>query len=248
MHSNLPGGQRPSRLARPPGSQYADRTRFSSAGLLRRGHPIMTMRSDASRAFGPARPGMYGPVGGVPSSPGMVIKPETAEDGELTRQAFLAFWKGRHKAGLNFGDCFCYSLAKATGEPLVFKRPILARPISLAAQQSFSEKLERAIQIERATLTLPRLLSERRQSVRWPPTLCRMPNQRAFSTSRSSERRRFHALIVSQLLPFCLQTVLDDKLEAKPTQANEREREQAVAVPFEAESWRGRVWSQLLAL
>lgn len=26
-----------------------------------------------------------------------------------------------HKAGLNFGDCFSYALAKATGEPLLFK-------------------------------------------------------------------------------------------------------------------------------
>ena len=31
------------------------------------------------------------------------------------------FGKGRHPAGLNFGDCFAYALAKATGEPLLFK-------------------------------------------------------------------------------------------------------------------------------
>ena len=28
--------------------------------------------------------------------------------------------KGRHPAGLNFGDCFAYALAKHTGEPLLF--------------------------------------------------------------------------------------------------------------------------------
>ena len=28
---------------------------------------------------------------------------------------------GRHKAGLNFGDCFAYALARETGEPLLFK-------------------------------------------------------------------------------------------------------------------------------
>jgi len=31
------------------------------------------------------------------------------------------FGKGRHPAGLNFGDCFAYALAKASGEPLLFK-------------------------------------------------------------------------------------------------------------------------------
>jgi ribonuclease VapC len=39
----------------------------------------------------------------------------------MARQAFLDFGKGRHKAGLNYGDCFSYALAKATDEPLLFK-------------------------------------------------------------------------------------------------------------------------------
>ncbi|HEY6414302.1 MAG TPA: type II toxin-antitoxin system VapC family toxin [Edaphobacter sp.] len=39
----------------------------------------------------------------------------------LAREAFQRFGKGRHKAGLNFGDCFSYALAKQTGEPLLFK-------------------------------------------------------------------------------------------------------------------------------
>ncbi|MBS7701577.1 MULTISPECIES: type II toxin-antitoxin system VapC family toxin [unclassified Chelatococcus] len=52
---------------------------------------------------------------------GITIEPVTLEHGELARQAFLDFGKGRHKAGLNYGDCFSYALAKATGEPLLFK-------------------------------------------------------------------------------------------------------------------------------
>jgi ribonuclease VapC len=52
---------------------------------------------------------------------GIVIEPVTLEHGELARQAFLDFGKGRHKAGLNFGDCFAYALAKAFGEPLLYK-------------------------------------------------------------------------------------------------------------------------------
>ncbi len=52
---------------------------------------------------------------------GIAIEPVTVEHGRLARQAFLDYGKGRHKAGLNFGDCFSYALAKATGEPLLFK-------------------------------------------------------------------------------------------------------------------------------
>jgi ribonuclease VapC len=52
---------------------------------------------------------------------GIVIEPVTVDHGELARQAFLDFGKGRHEAGLNFGDCFSYALAKAAGEALLFK-------------------------------------------------------------------------------------------------------------------------------
>ena len=40
---------------------------------------------------------------------------------DIATDAFRRFGKGRHPAGLNFGDCFAYALAKATGEPLLFK-------------------------------------------------------------------------------------------------------------------------------
>jgi len=52
---------------------------------------------------------------------GIIIEPVTLGQGELARQAFLDFGKGRHKAGLNYGDCFAYALSKASGEPLLFK-------------------------------------------------------------------------------------------------------------------------------
>ena len=52
---------------------------------------------------------------------GITVEPVTVEQGELARQAFLDFGKGRHRAGLNYGDCFAHALAKATGEPLLFK-------------------------------------------------------------------------------------------------------------------------------
>lgn len=52
---------------------------------------------------------------------GIEIRPVTEDQAHLARQAYSDFGKGRHPAGLNFGDCFSYALAKATGEPLLFK-------------------------------------------------------------------------------------------------------------------------------
>jgi ribonuclease VapC len=49
------------------------------------------------------------------------IEPVTAEQAVLAREGFSDYGKGRHPASLNFGDCFSYALAKATGEPLLFK-------------------------------------------------------------------------------------------------------------------------------
>jgi ribonuclease VapC len=37
------------------------------------------------------------------------------------RAAFRRYGKGRHPAGLNFGDCASYALAQFTNEPLLFK-------------------------------------------------------------------------------------------------------------------------------
>lgn len=51
----------------------------------------------------------------------VTVEPVTLEQGRLARQAFLHYGKGRHPAGLNFGDCFAYALARATGQPLLFK-------------------------------------------------------------------------------------------------------------------------------
>jgi ribonuclease VapC len=33
---------------------------------------------------------------------------------------YVRYGKGRHKAALNLGDCFSYSTAKVSGEPLLF--------------------------------------------------------------------------------------------------------------------------------
>lgn len=51
----------------------------------------------------------------------ILIEPFTTEQAYAARKAFNEYGKGRHAAGLNFGDCFAYALAKITGEPLLFK-------------------------------------------------------------------------------------------------------------------------------
>jgi len=46
----------------------------------------------------------------------------TAAQARIAREAYRDFGKGSgHAAGLNFGDCFAYALARATGDPLLFK-------------------------------------------------------------------------------------------------------------------------------
>ncbi len=52
---------------------------------------------------------------------GIAIEPFTEDHAHIARQAYADFGKGRHPAALNYGDCFSYALAKATGEPLLFK-------------------------------------------------------------------------------------------------------------------------------
>lgn len=49
------------------------------------------------------------------------VVPVDLDQLELARDGFRRYGKGRHPAGLNFGDCFSYALAKLTGEPLLFK-------------------------------------------------------------------------------------------------------------------------------
>ena len=66
----------------------------------------------------------------------IIIEPFTVEQAHLARQAFLDFGKGRHAAGLNFGGCFAYALAKITGEPLLFKGEDFKKRMDLAISVS----------------------------------------------------------------------------------------------------------------
>ena len=49
------------------------------------------------------------------------IVPVDGEQVEIARSAWRKYGKGHHAAGLNFGDCFAYALAKFSGEKLLAK-------------------------------------------------------------------------------------------------------------------------------
>ena len=49
------------------------------------------------------------------------------EQARLAQQAYSRYGKGHHPAGLNYGDCFSYALAKGLGEALLFKGDDFAR-------------------------------------------------------------------------------------------------------------------------
>jgi len=44
-----------------------------------------------------------------------------SDQADAARIAYRRYGKGRHRAGLNYGDCFSYALAKVSGQPVLFK-------------------------------------------------------------------------------------------------------------------------------
>lgn len=64
----------------------------------------------------------------------VVIEAVTKEIATIANDGYRKYGRGtRHAADLNFGDCFAYALAKATGEPLLFKGDDFARTDILSA-------------------------------------------------------------------------------------------------------------------
>lgn len=58
----------------------------------------------------------------------IAIEPVTERQARIAREAYRDYGKGSgHPAGLNFGDCFAYALARDRGEPLLFKGIDFAR-------------------------------------------------------------------------------------------------------------------------
>lgn len=57
----------------------------------------------------------------------VTVVPFDETQARLAREAFRRFGRGRHPAGLNFGDCCVYALARTLGEPLLFTGDDFAR-------------------------------------------------------------------------------------------------------------------------
>ena len=51
----------------------------------------------------------------------VTVVPFDDRQADIARDAFARYGKGRHRAGLNFGDCAAYALAVAEAEPLLCK-------------------------------------------------------------------------------------------------------------------------------
>jgi ribonuclease VapC len=49
------------------------------------------------------------------------LVPVDADHAHVAVNGWRRFGKGRHPAGLNFGDCFAYAVARLAGSPLLFK-------------------------------------------------------------------------------------------------------------------------------
>ncbi|HWG73356.1 MAG TPA: type II toxin-antitoxin system VapC family toxin [Acidimicrobiales bacterium] len=65
---------------------------------------------------------------------GAKVEPVTPEHAEIARRAYRDFGRGSgHPAGLNFGDCFAYALARATGSPLLYKGDDFSRTDVISA-------------------------------------------------------------------------------------------------------------------
>jgi ribonuclease VapC len=80
-----------------------------------------TLLETAIVAEGRTLPGMAEKLDALLGAIRPEIVPFTAEHVSLARDAWRRYGKGRHKAGLNLGDCFAYALAKERGQALLFK-------------------------------------------------------------------------------------------------------------------------------
>jgi ribonuclease VapC len=90
----------------------ADQPRLSAASYLEIGIVIDGRRE----------PVLSRGVDNFINAAGIAIEPVTERQTRIAREAYRDYGKGSgHPAGLNFGDCFAYALARDLNEPLLFK-------------------------------------------------------------------------------------------------------------------------------
>ena len=97
--------------------------RMSVANVL---ESVMVVEGRGGRAAGRALDAFL-------ASAAIEAAPITTDQLEIARDAWRRYGKGNHPAALNFGDCFAYALASASGEPLLFKGHDFAQTDVVAA-------------------------------------------------------------------------------------------------------------------
>lgn len=98
------------------------------AGAIAEADPVLVSAASVAEA-GIVMLNRHGPPGAdkvraLVREAGLRVEDVTAEHAEIAVEAYEAYGKGGQapgKANLNYGDCFSYALAKATGLPLLFK-------------------------------------------------------------------------------------------------------------------------------
>ncbi len=88
--------------------------------------PVRLVSAGTLLETGLVAEGRWGDAGGreldlLVAKAAIDVSPVDAEQVEVARRAFRRYGKGRHPAGLNFGDCFAYALSRVSGQPLLFK-------------------------------------------------------------------------------------------------------------------------------
>lgn len=73
---------------------------------------------------------------------GVALAAVDQDQGMRARDAFRRFGKGRHPAGLNFGDCFAYALATELGEPLLYKGEDFSKTDAVPAVNGWAVRAE----------------------------------------------------------------------------------------------------------
>lgn len=74
-----------------------------------------------------------GLIEGLLEELGVTIVPFGAREAQLAADAFRRFGRGRHAAGLNFGDCLAYATAVAARDTLLYVGDDFARTDIVAA-------------------------------------------------------------------------------------------------------------------
>ena len=96
---------------------HADAPRIPAPNWLEVAMRLETMSASADHAYEAAEAELRR----YTANQWLAVAPFTGEHAVLARQAFRRFGKGRHPAGLNFGDCIAYAVAKLENRPLLFK-------------------------------------------------------------------------------------------------------------------------------